>query len=217
MANSFMKKDQVLKNSNKNKSVNSKVEEMAKRVSLIVENGQQEEHKPEEVKKESKQEPKKEIQVEVEVDKPKVKKTEKKQPKKEVAVQKTVTGMSTEEFLKLNVQLDRFESNNTSVTISIDIFDKIKEYADIKNLTMNYFVNKLIRVGLENIDELTIEDVQKNMGYNAKTRALPFYIDDSMENKFNVYIEDVRAKGYKFSRNSIICASINATLERFKK
>lgn len=37
MANSFMKKDQQLKNTIKNKSVNSKVEEMAKRASIIVE------------------------------------------------------------------------------------------------------------------------------------------------------------------------------------
>lgn len=217
MANSFMKKDQALKNRNKSQSVNSKVEEMAKRAGMIVDQEQQEQPKIIEIKEEPKQEPKKEDEVKVEVDKPKAKKTEKKQPKKEAVVKKNVTGMSTEEFLNLNIQLDRFESNNTSVTISIDIFDKIKEYADIKNLTMNYFVNKLIRVGLEKIDDLSIEEVQKSMCYNAKTRALPFYIDEDMESKFNLYIENVKSKGYKFSRNSIICALINATLERFNR
>lgn len=213
MANSFMKKDQALKNSNKSKSVNSKVEEMAKRASLLVESEQQEQHKIEEVKEETKIE----VPVVAKVDKPKVKKKEKKQSKKEADVKKIVSGMSTEEFLNLNIQLDRFDSNNTSVTISVDIFEKIKEYSDIKNLTMNYFVNKLIRVGVEKIDSLTIDEVQKCMCYNAKTRALPFYIDKNMEDKFNSYKENVKEQGYKFSRNSIICALINATLERFNK
>ena len=213
MGNSFIKKDQALKNRNKNQSVNSKVEEMAKRAGMLVEQEQHEQPKIIEIKEESK----KEDEVKVEIDKPKAKKTEKKQPKKDAVVKKNVAGMSTEEFLNLNIQLDRFESNNTSVTISIDIFDKIKEYADIKNLTMNYFVNKLIRVGLEKIDDLAIEEVQKSMCYNAKTRALPFYIDEDMESKFNLYIENVKSKGYKFSRNSIICALINATLERFNR
>ena len=209
MANSFMKKDQQLKNTIKNKSVNSKVEEMAKRASIIVEK----KNETDEVKEESK----KEVSSNIEVDKPNVKKTEKKKDKKIVTVENNIKGMSTEEFLNLNIQLDRFESNNTSVTISIDIFETIKKYSEIKNLTMNYFVNKLIRVGLEKIDDLTIEEVQKSMCYNAKTRALPFYIDEEMEEKFNSYIENVKAKGYKFSRNSIICALINATLERFKR
>lgn len=213
MANSFIKKDQALKNRNKSQSVNSKVEEMAKRASMIAENEQPEQYKIEEVK----EEPKKEVTVKIETDKPKVKKSEKKQSKKEAVVQKNISGMSTEEFLNLNIQLDRFESNNTSVTISVDIFDRIKEYSDIKNLTMNYFVNKMIRVGLENIDDLTIDEVQKSMCYNAKTRALPFYIDDDMESKFNSYKDNVKEKGYKFSRNSIICTLINATLERFNK
>lgn len=209
MANSFMKKDQQLKNTIKNKSVNSKVEEMAKRASIIVEK----KNETDEVKEESK----KEVSSNIEVDKPNVKKTEKKKDKKIVTVENNIKGMSTEEFLNLNIQLDRFESNNTSVTISIDIFETIKKYSEIKNLTMNYFVNKLIRVGLEKIDDLSIEEVQKSMCYNAKTRALPFYIDEEMEEKFNSYIEKVKAKGYKFSRNSIICALINTTLERFKK
>ena len=209
MANSFMKKDQQLKNTIKNKSVNSKVEEMAKRASIVVEKKIETD--------EVKEEPKKELNSNIEVDKPNTKKTEKKKDKKIVNVENNIKGMSTEEFLNLNIQLDRFESNNTSVTISIDIFETIKKYSEIKNLTMNYFVNKLIRVGLEKIDDLTIEEVQKSMCYNAKTRALPFYIDEEMEEKFNSYIENVKAKGYKFSRNSIICALINATLERFKR
>lgn len=208
MANSFMKKDQQLKNTIKSKSVNSKVEEMAKRASISVEK----KNEPDEVKEDSK----KEVSSNIEVDKPNTKKTEKKKSKSEVIVENNIKGMSTKEFLNLNIQLDRFESNNTSVTISIDIFERIKEYSEIKNLTMNYFVNKLIRVGLEKLDDLTIEEVQKSMCYNAKTRALPFYIDEEMEEKFNLYIEDVKSKGYKFSRNSIICALINATLERFK-
>ena len=209
MANSFMKKDQQLKNTIKNKSVNSKVEDMAKRASIIVEKKSE----TDEVKEESK----KEVSSNIEVDKPNIKKAEKKKAKSQVIVENNVKGMSTEEFLNLNIQLDRFESNNTSVTISIDIFETIKKYSEIKNLTMNYFVNKLIRVGLEKIDDLTIEEVQKSMCYNAKTRALPFNIDEKMEDEFNSYIENVKAKGYKFSRNSIICALINATLERFKK
>ena len=209
MANSFMKKDQQLKNTIKHTSVNSKVEDMAKRASIIVEKKSE----TDEVKEESK----KEVSSNIEVDKPNTKKTEKKKDKKIVNVENNIKGMSTEEFLNLNIQLDRFESNNTSVTISIDIFETIKKYSEIKNLTMNYFVNKLIRVGLEKIDDLTIEEVQKSMCYNAKTRALPFHIDEEMEEKFNLYIENVKAKGYKFSRNSIICALINATLERFKK
>ena len=209
MANSFMKKDQQLKNTIKNKSVNSKVEDMAKRASIIVEKKSE----TDEVKEESK----KEVSSNIEVDKPNIKKAEKKKAKSQVIVENNVKGMSTEEFLNLNIQLDRFESNNTSVTISIDIFETIKKYSEIKNLTMNYFVNKLIRVGLEKIDDLTIEEVQKSMCYNAKTRALPFNIDKKMEDEFNSYIENVKAKGYKFSRNSIICALINATLERFKK
>ena len=209
MANSFMKKDQQLKNTIKNKSVNSKVEDMAKRASIIVEKKSE----TDEVKEESK----KEVSSNIEVDKPNIKKAEKKKAKSQVIVENNVKGMSTEEFLNLNIQLDRFESDNTSVTISIDIFETIKKYSEIKNLTMNYFVNKLIRVGLEKIDDLTIEEVQKSMCYNAKTRALPFNIDEKMEDEFNSYIENVKAKGYKFSRNSIICALINATLERFKK
>ena len=209
MANSFMKKDQQLKNTIKNKSVNSKVEDMAKRASIIVEKKSE----TDEVKEESK----KEVSSNIEVDKPNIKKAEKKKAKSQVIVENNVKGMSTEEFLNLNIQLDRFESNNTSVTISIDIFETIKKYSEIKNLTMNYFVNKLIRVGLEKIDDLTIEEVQKSMCYNAKTRALPFNIDKKMEDEFNSYIENVKAKGYKFSRNSIICALINATLERFKR
>lgn len=209
MANSFMKKDQQLKNTIKNKSVNSKVEEMAKRASIVVEKKSEAD--------EVKEEPKKELSSNIEVDKPNTKKIEKKKAKSEVIVENNLKGMSTEEFLNLNIQLDRFESNNTSVTISIDIFETIKKYSEIKNLTMNYFVNKLIRVGLEKIDDLTIEEVQKSMCYNAKTRALPFYIDEEMEEKFNLYIENVKSKGYKFSRNSIICALINATLERFKR
>ena len=209
MANSFMKKDQQLKNTIKNKSVNSKVEEMAKRASIVVEKKSEAD--------EVKEEPKKELSSNIEVDKPNTKKIEKKKAKSEVIVENNLKGMSTEEFLNLNIQLDRFEYNNTSVTISIDIFETIKKYSEIKNLTMNYFVNKLIRVGLEKIDDLTIEEVQKSMCYNAKTRALPFYIDEEMEEKFNLYIENVKSKGYKFSRNSIICALINATLERFKK
>lgn len=209
MANSFMKKDQQLKNTIKSKSVNSKVEEMAKRASISVEK----KNETDEVKEDSK----KEVNSNIEADKPETKKTEKKKSKSEVIVENNIKGMSTKEFLNLNIQLDRFESNNTSVTISIDIFERIKEYSEIKNLTMNYFVNKLIRVGLEKLDDLTIEEVQKSMCYNAKTRALPFYIDEEMEEKFNLYIENVKAKGYKFSRNSIICALINATLERFKR
>ena len=208
MANSFMKKDQQLKNTIKSKSVNSKVEEMAKRASISVEK----KNETDEVKEDSK----KELNSNIEADKLDTKKAEKKKSKSEVIVENNIKGMSTKEFLNLNIQLDRFESNNTSVTISIDIFERIKEYSEIKNLTMNYFVNKLIRVGLEKLDDLTIEEVQKNMCYNAKTRALPFYIDEEMEEKFNLYIEDVKSKGYKFSRNSIICALINATLERFK-
>lgn len=209
MVNSFMKKDQQLKSTSKGKSVNSKVEEMAKRASIVVEKKSE----TDEVKEESK----KEVSSNIEVDKPNTKKTEKKKAKREVIIENNIKGMSTEEFLNLNIQLDRFESNNTSVTISIDIFETIKKYSEIKNLTMNYFVNKLIRVGLEKIDDLTIEEVQKSMCYNAKTRALPFYIDEEMEEKFNLYIENVKSKGYKFSRNSIICALINATLERFKR
>lgn len=209
MANSFMKKDQQLKSTSKGKSVNSKVEEMAKRASISVEK----KNEPDEVKEDSK----KEVSSNIEVDKPNTKKTEKKKSKSEVIVENNIKGMSTKEFLNLNIQLDRFESNNTSVTISIDIFETIKKYSEIKNLTMNYFVNKLIRVGLEKIDDLTIEEVQKSMCYNAKTRALPFNIDKKMEDEFNLYIENVKAKGYKFSRNSIICALINATLERFKR
>lgn len=209
MANSFMKKDQQLKNTIKSKSVNSKVEEMAKRASISVEK----KNELDEVKEDSK----KEVSSNTEVDKLDTKKTEKKKSKNEGIVENNIKGMSTKEFLNLNIQLDRFESNNTSVTISINIFERIKEYSEIKNLTMNYFVNKLIRVGLEKIDDLTIEEVQKSMCYNAKTRALPFNIDKKMEDEFNSYIENVKAKGYKFSRNSIICALINATLERFKK
>ena len=209
MVNSFMKKDQQLKNTSKGKSVNSKVEEMAKRASISVEK----QNETDEVKEDSK----KELNSNIETDKPETKKNEKKKSKSEVIVENNIKGMSTKEFLNLNIQLDRFESNNTSVTISIDIFERIKEYSEIKNLTMNYFVNKLIRVGLEKLDDLTIEEVQKSMCYNAKTRALPFYIDEEMEEKFNLYIENVKAKGYKFSRNSIICALINATLERFKR
>ena len=209
MVNSFMKKDQQLKNTSKGKSVNSKVEEMAKRASISVEK----QNETDEVKEDSK----KELNSNIETDKPETKKNEKKKSKSEVIVENNIKGMSTKEFLNLNIQLDRFESNNTSVTISIDIFERIKEYSEIKNLTMNYFVNKLIRVGLEKLDDLTIEEVQKSMCYNAKTRALPFYIDEGMEEKFNSYIENVKAKGYKFSRNSIICALINATLERFKR
>ena len=209
MVNSFMKKDQQLKNTSKGKSVNSKVEEMAKRASISVEK----QNETDEVKEDSK----KELNSNIETDKPETKKNEKKKSKSEVIVENNIKGMSTKEFLNLNIQLDRFESNNTSVTISIDIFERIKEYSEIKNLTMNYFVNKLIRVGLEKLDDLTIEEVQKSMCYNAKTRALPFHIDEEMEEKFNLYIENVKAKGYKFSRNSIICALINATLERFKR
>ncbi|MGG7060114.1 hypothetical protein ACQPUY_15810 [Clostridium nigeriense] len=208
MANSFMKKDQQLKNRSKDQSVNSKVEEMTKRASMIVEK----KNEIDEVKEDSKNE----VSANIEVDKPNTRKTDKKKAKSEVNVENNIKGMSTEEFLNLNIQLDRFESNNTSVTISTDIFETIKKYSEIKNLTMNYFVNKLIRVGLEKIDDLSIEEVQKSMCYNAKTRALPFYIDEEMEGKFNLYIENVKAKGYKFSRNSIICALINATLERFK-
>ena len=69
MANSFMKKDQQLKNTIKNKSVNSKVEEMAKRASIVVEKKSEAD--------EVKEEPKKELSSNIEVDKPNTKKIEK--------------------------------------------------------------------------------------------------------------------------------------------
>lgn len=228
MANSFVKKDQELKNRHKNQSVNSKVEEMAKRANLMVEK-EKANHQPkmgiENVVVESKKEEK--VEVKETIKKEEVKIVEKKSPaKKNGKINNSKNkntgliekpGMSTEEFLNLNIQLDKFEGNNTSITISIDIYEKIKEYSEFKNLTMNFFVNKLIRVGLEKIDDLTIEDIQKNMCYNAKTRALPFYIDENIESEFNIFIENIKTKGYKFSRNTIICALINTTLERFHK
>lgn len=225
MANSFLKKDQELKNRNKNQSVNSKVEEMAKRASLATEK--------ENVKKESKvneeviviEKKNNEVEVKVAAKKETIneieKKSNKNQNEKTSVIKKKknkseiISGIATEDFLDLNIQLDRFEGNNTSITISIDIYEKIKEYSEIKNLTINFFVNKLIRVGLEKIDDLTIENIQKNMCYNAKTRALPFFINEKIELEFNLFIEKVKTKGYKFSRNAIICALINSTLERF--
>lgn len=222
MANSFLKKDQELKNRHKSQSVNSKVEEMARRANLAVEKEKnQEKNIIEEIETLKDNESKTEHQKENKnIEDKKLNTTNNKKfdlDKKENSKVVNKVGMATEEFLNLNVQLDHFEGNNTSVTISIDVYQKIKEYSEIKNLTMNFFVNKLIRVGLERINDLTIEEVQKNMCYNAKTRALPFCIDENMDSEFNVYIEYVKNKGYKFSRNTIICALINNTLARFYK
>ena len=224
MVNSFLKKDEALKNRNKNQSVNSKAEQMAQRANLLVEKVKQGELSKvekyieeslaniESRKNQETQGQSTSISIQKEIDKKYSTFSLEKSKKRNKIIN---SGISTEEFLNLNIQMDRFHGNNTSVTISIDIYEKIRQYSDIKNLTMNFFVNKLIRVGLEQIDELSIEDIQRNMCYNANTRALPFCIDEKMESEFNLCIEKLKIKGYKFSRNTIICALINITLYKF--
>ncbi|MGL5352752.1 MAG: hypothetical protein ACRDA5_05435, partial [Clostridium sp.] len=171
MVNSFAKKQEDLKNKHKNQSVNKKVEEMMQRGMPLVEKDKKEEIKPVNNPSEYKEEIKEVTPVEI---KPEVKEDVKQEATPEVIPEispintikpiKTkvnVTsidkiGMSTEDFLDLNIHLDRFEGSNTSVTINVEIYNVIKDYSDLKNLTMNFFINKLIRVGLDNINELTI-------------------------------------------------------------
>lgn len=238
MANSFIKKDQQLKNQQKNKSVNTKMELMAQRAAALVEQNsvkpevsEVESQKEVEILKveETVKEPTEQyttIEVKESPEKEQIVKTEDKEVKKsndknkkfkEVKDRKKSDGMPREEFLNLNIVMDRFEGSNTSVTVGIDIYDKIKEYADIKNLTINYFINKLIRVGLDDIKDLKIEDIQKTMCLNLTTKSIPFTLDDKMDSTFNEFIEKMKKSGYKLSRNTILCAIIAKTLTEFHK
>lgn len=232
MANSFAKKQEDLKNKHKNQSVNKKIEEMTQRGMPLVEKVKKEEIKPINNPSEYKEEVKEVTKIEI---KPEVKEAVKEVTKTEVipeinpvntikpiktkvnVVSVDKIGMSTDEFLDLNIYLDRFEGSNTSVTINVEIYNVIKEYSDLKNLTMNFFINKLIRVGLENINELTIEDIQKNLCFSAKTKSIPFIINEKLDGEFNLFIDTLKMKGYKFSRNTIICSLIVKILDRFHK
>lgn len=224
MANSFVKKQQDLKNQHKNQSVNKKIEEMTQRGMPLVEKVKNDEIKPvnnpskykEEVTEVSQADIKEEVKKEIT---PEISSVNIIKPIKTKVNVTSVDkiGMSTEDFLDLNIHLDRFEGSNTSVTINVEIYNVIKEYSDIKNLTMNFFINKLIRVGLENINKLTIDEIQKNLCFSAKTKSIPFVINEKLDAEFNLFIDTLKMKGYKFSRNTIICSLIVKTLDRFHK
>ena len=124
-------------------------------------------------------------------------------------------GMAEEDFFDLSKRLDKFQGRNTSVTINIDIYDKIKKYAEIKNLTINYFINKLIKIGIKEIELLSVEEVQRSMCFCGDTKSIPFNLDDTMNDEFEYFISDMKKKGYKFSRNTLICALVRKNLDRF--
>lgn len=121
------------------------------------------------------------------------------------------------DFFNLNVKNNTFEGKITTVRVYDDILDTLKQYSTYKNYPIIEFTNKVITVGLENLEDYGIMQISEIKMKNNTSRSIMYNLTDAMEEKFNKYIKEMSKKGYKVSRNLLLNVILNETLKKFYK
>lgn len=120
-----------------------------------------------------------------------------------------------DDFFNLNIKNDVFEGKITTVRVYDDILETLKKYAGMKNYPIIEFTNKVITLGLDDLDLFDMLQISEIKFKNNTSRSIMYNLTDVMEEKLNKYIKGMNKKGYKISRNVILNVILNETLKKF--
>ncbi len=120
-------------------------------------------------------------------------------------------------FFNLNVKNDVFVGKMTTIRVYNDILDTIKEYAAEKNYNIIDFTNKVITLGLDDIESFGIVQITEVKLKNTGSKSIMYNLTEYMEEKLTSYINSMNEKGYKVSRNLMLNVILNETLKKFYK
>lgn len=120
-------------------------------------------------------------------------------------------------FFNLNVKNDVFVGKMTTIRVYNDILDTIKEYATEKNYNIIDFTNKVITLGLDDIESFGIVQITEVKLKNTGSKSIMYNLTEYMEEKLTSYINSMNEKGYKVSRNLMLNVILNETLKKFYK
>lgn len=120
-------------------------------------------------------------------------------------------------FFNLNVKNDVFVGKMTTIRVYNDILDIIKEYASEKNYNIIDFTNKVITLGLDDIENFGIIQITEVKLKNTGSKSIMYNLTEYMEEKLTSYIDSMNEKGYKVSRNLMLNVILNETLKKFYK
>lgn len=122
---------------------------------------------------------------------------------------------NVDDFFNLNVKNDVFEGKITTVRVYDDMLDLLKKYASMKNYQIIEFTNKVITMGLDDINSYEMLQISEIKLKNNTSRSIMYNLTDTMEEKLNKYIKMMNKRGYKISRNVILNVILNETLKKF--
>lgn len=120
-------------------------------------------------------------------------------------------------FFNLNVKNDVFVGKMTTIRVYNDILDTIKEYVAEKNYNIIDFTNKVITLGLDDIESFGIVQITEVKLKNTGSKSIMYNLTEYMEEKLTSYINSMNEKGYKVSRNLMLNVILNETLKKFYK
>ncbi|MGL5086009.1 MAG: hypothetical protein ACRC68_09915 [Clostridium sp.] len=123
--------------------------------------------------------------------------------------------IENDDFFNLNVKNDVFNGKITTVRVYDDILDKMKKYAGMKNYQIIEFTNKIITMGLDDINKIGVLEISEIKLKNNTSRSIMYNLTDTMDEKLTKYIKLMHKKGYKISRNVILNVVLNETLKKF--